>query len=99
MSRSPMHTRSILAAVLLTAPFVMGGSCLDPCSQLAQKICSCLPTAAEQASCNQEATIQQNARSNTLQATDRTYCTQKLSECECRALKEGNLAACGLARE
>lgn len=85
------------AGFILGAGLCMGSSCLNPCQQLAQKICSCEPTTAEQQACTRQAQLQQDQR--TLTNEDRLYCQQTLVNCECRALKEGKLEVCGLSRE
>lgn len=75
----------------------MGGSCLNPCQQLSDKICSCEPTEFERQSCRTQSTTQQNQRQ--LTNDDRLFCQKTLVECECRALAEGRLEVCGLSRE
>ena len=81
----------------LAVAFCMGNSCLDPCQQLADKICSCETTAADKQTCSRQVTlIQSNRQSDN---PEKLKCQQYLLDCECRALKEGHLEKCGLSRE
>jgi len=77
--------------------FCMGSSCLDPCKQLADKICCCQPAAAERQACTRQATIQEGQR--TPSNPQRLACNRYLTSCECRALQAGHLESCGLSRE
>jgi len=97
MTRTPLHKIVSLAACLLGAALTMGSSCLDPCEQLAQKICSCEPTQAERDSCTREATLQKNQIQ--LSTEERLRCTDYLRQCECRDIRNGEIQNCGLSRE
>ena len=84
-------------ALMLVCGAAMGTSCLNPCEQLAEKICGCEATELERQACKRQAKIQQDQRQ--LGNEDRLLCQQLLASCECRALKEGKLEVCGLSRE
>ncbi len=86
-----------LALALGLGLFCMGSSCLNPCQQLADKICSCEATEADKQACRRQVQTQQANYQPT--NPQRIECQQMLTQCECRALKEGNLKACGLSRE
>lgn len=75
----------------------MGSSCLNPCEQLADKICSCEPTEAERQACKRQASIQKDQRE--IRNEDRIECQKFMTTCQCRALEEGKLEACGLSRD
>ncbi len=75
----------------------MGQNCLNPCQQLATKICSCAETSAEQQACNAQVTVQQGNR--TAGNADLLKCQEAFRTCECRGLNAGDLASCGLAKE
>jgi hypothetical protein len=87
----------LLAGSLLGGGLCMGTSCLNPCEQLAQKICSCESTESERQACTRQAKIQQDQRQ--IDNDDRLFCQKTLGTCECRALAEGRLEVCGLSRE
>jgi hypothetical protein len=81
----------------LAVTFCMGSSCLDPCQQLADKICSCEANATDKQTCTRQvAIIAANRKPNN---NELVACQQFLLNCECRALKAGDLQACGLSRE
>lgn len=86
-----------LALALGLGLFCMGSSCLNPCQQLADKICSCESTEAEKQACRRQVQTQQN--NYTLKNEQRLECQRMLTRCECRELKAGNLEICGLSRE
>ena len=79
------------------ALLLSGSSCLNPCEQLADKICSCQSSENQRLACKRETKLQQDQR--TLSNADRLGCQEFLRTCECRAIAEGRLEACGLARE
>lgn len=85
------------AVTLWVGAFCMGTNCLNPCQQLATKICSCEANETDKQACNRQVQIQQDQRQ--LSNPERQFCFDRFQACECRDLKAGNLEQCGLARE
>ncbi len=91
-----MRTRALtLAAVLVAAAGL--AACGNPCSDLANQICSCQQNDALVQACNNKVSTDTYASSPT--AAQRDRCSALLDTCTCSALACGNLAACGLARD
>ncbi len=86
-------------ASLLLALAALSAGCQSDCYTLAQNICQCAASQAEQQSCiSQIALINGTANPS---SADLARCTQELNTCDCRMLETGTLAAkvaCGLAR-
>ena len=64
--------------------FCMGSSCLNPCQQLADKICSCEATEADKQACRRQVQTQQANYQPTNQ--QRIECQRMSTQFECRAL-------------
>ncbi len=83
----------VVAIVLFMAH---AAACGDACHHLAVHICQCGRTQIEQASCIQRVNTDTSAQ---VTAADNKVCEQLLDTCNCQALSEGNLLACGLSDE
>lgn len=69
-------------------------ACDDPCVDLAKKICRCSETQTEQQACIQR--VDADAAEREASADERERCADLLDACTCKALAQGELAACGL---
>ena len=71
--------------------------CGDPCKDLAEKVCACAPTAAEQEACAQR--LGQLAQQQGANGATRSRCAELLArgQCTCKQLASGDLTACGQA--
>lgn len=85
---------TLAAIVLLAAPAVLGSACQDPCVTLAERICNCAETPPERAECRQERVIGQRSVL-VIDEADRDLCEAKLDTCNCTAIDQNNLDACG----
>jgi len=70
--------------------------CQDPCVALAERVCNCELTPLERATCRRERVTNEQSRI-TITDDDRSICTAKLDTCDCAALDENRLDACGFA--
>lgn len=86
--------RSLLLVCCLGA--ILGG-CLNPCDQLADRICECEETELQRQQCQQRVEIQKQQRDAS--EKNKADCEAALVTCTCQALDDGNLAACGFVRE
>jgi hypothetical protein len=84
----------LLACVLMIA----AAACSDPCRDLANQICVCLPDDGTRAACNQRAKEQE--ASFNVRPEDAAFCQHQLDTgaCDCRnlATPEGRVG-CGLS--
>lgn len=69
-------------------------SCDDPCVDLAKKICRCSETQTEQQACIQR--VDADAGEREASAEEQEVCADLIDTCTCKALAQGELAACGL---
>ncbi len=92
-----MKAHVSLPVVGLLLLFCAGGSCLNPCQQVADKVCACEVGEPEKQACRRQVQVQSGQTELTPQ--QRLNCQAWLTTCECRELEKGNLKACGLARE
>ena len=86
-----------LLMTLFLGALLSGSSCLDPCRQVADKVCSCEATEPDKQACRRQVEVQ--AAQRPPKPEQRVQCQRFMTTCECRELRAGNLAACGLARE
>jgi hypothetical protein len=90
---------SRLYALLLVAAAALGVACDDPCTELANTICDCEDTESRQQTCRNEVEAKAEAKPPDDAAQDRCQSILDADTCNCDALAEGQLAACGLAEE
>ncbi|MCC7109590.1 MAG: hypothetical protein IT382_09900 [Deltaproteobacteria bacterium] len=69
-------------------------ACQDPCVALAERICSCEPTASDRQTCRTYRVVNQQSQVQ-IDDADRDFCEAKLQTCSCGALDENDLDACG----
>lgn len=98
--------RQILrSAIRLAATACLVGAvgCGDPCKDLSEQVCGCMPTVNQQQNCSNHVNSlagQYHANPNSaVEQAGLNRCTALLTTCSCDALATGNLAACGLAQE
>ena len=84
--------------VALVALAWLASSCGDPCLNLSEQVCLCEASEQAQHACIQRIQNQAGTQPATPQATQET-CSTLLESCTCARLAQGDLAACGLARE
>lgn len=102
-ARRPGRTSLWMALALLQV------GCGNPCRDLSEKICQCLPTAERRTQCVSQINVlagQWNSNPNSpshaagdQEAAGQRRCMQLLETCTCDKLQAGDLAACGLANE
>ena len=92
-----MHVRAALVVVAAFAAF-LAGACEDPCVTLAQRICNCELTSGARDTCRTERIVNQQSSIKITDA-DREVCSKKLDTCDCDALDNNNLDACGFVPE
>lgn len=85
----------------LLVAFMVGlfAGCGNACKDLANHICDCQPTRGKKDRCQNSVSI---ANSNaSLSSEQQDLCSSILDSgaCTCQALQNGDLAACGLARD
>lgn len=90
----PLTALHVLVATLALA----GAGCTDPCVALAERICNCESTATLRRACIADRITNQQGRIETSDA-DKAFCTEKLDTCDCVAVDENNLEACGFVAE
>lgn len=77
---------------------MLGVASCDPCEQLANKICDCEETPAEQERCKKELELRKS-HSSFDQARDVEACKKALTECtSCKALQNHEIEKCGMTR-
>jgi len=86
----------LLAALAVAVTLLTSAGCADPCTALAEFICSCEPNRREQDSCLQAVRA---GRSRSIESAELAVCEARLDTCTCGALEDNNLAACGLSAE
>ena len=93
-----MQTKYSYWVIGITA--LLLASCVEPCRQLAESICSCkdTPVAVENCKRTLDAQSQHKAFSR---ATDTEKCKEVLKNqsCNCQALERGDFHLCGMTRE
>jgi len=82
--------------LLLVAAMGFGPvACDSACTDLNKTICSCEPNETRQRACLERV----SAGSKSVDAAGLEACENLIDTCNCAALADGNLAACGLAKE
>ena len=77
---------------------MIGGACDNACVELSHKVCQCKPTESEQQACVQR--VDNATEVTPVESTkDLERCEKLLDSCTCKKLADGDLEACGLARE
>jgi hypothetical protein len=84
----------LLASALLA--LASTSACLDPCDQLASRICECESTTYAQEICRQRVELQKQSHDPT--DADKAACEAALKTCTCDAMERLDLAQCGFAR-
>lgn len=87
----PSRILAPLAAALFLA------ACQDPCVLLAQRICQCEPSPAEQRLCIERRIEAQEEREPSDE--ELLACEAALETCSCQALDENRYDLCGFSRE
>ena len=92
-----VKSRTVLIAFAFAFAAVALAACSDACKNLASQICYCLPDDGTRATCNREASSNEDIFS--VSGTDAAYCQHLLdtNACDCNRLTtpEGK-AGCGL---
>ena len=91
----PSMPKALWAALMACAL----AHCGDPCRELSDAVCDCMPTRSQQQACRKRIHALAAQRSDSADKAVRTTCESLLATCTCEALAQGNLAACGLAAE
>ncbi len=87
------------AVLLALWPLVGAGCSINPCQQLAERICQCELSAAQRQSCRtNRITNQQNQFGFSLDG-DADRCTAALETCTCDALDRQQTDQCGFTKE
>lgn len=76
--------------------------CGDPCQDLANNICNCLPTVAQRQACTTKVSAlvgQRVAKDAQDEKAGRNYCASLIDQCQCENLANGGFKACGLSTE
>jgi len=96
MPQTFKRRRNAWLLALLLGP--VAPACGDPCRDLSDTICNCMPSRTEQQACRKRVhgLAAQNA---THEQKDRQICDDLLQSCTCEALAQGNFAACGLSQD
>jgi hypothetical protein len=91
-----LSQRFLLVPLFPVLAALIASGCDDPCLSLARTLCRCERTETEQISCIQrvEAVAVPNPTPE-----EQDCCVQLLESCNCDALGDGDLAACGIAQE
>lgn len=97
-SLPPARVRAALVSATAVFAVALGVGCTDPCVVLAERICNCESTASGRRSCIADRITNQQGRVETSEA-DQAFCTDKLETCDCQAIDENNLEACGFVEE
>lgn len=92
-SRSPL----LLAGALLAA--VALASCDSPCKDLSEMVCSCERSQLEQQACVRRVDAESSQVPVSEEELEACAAIIESGSCTCEALAEGDLQACGLARE
>lgn len=92
---SRVHTLLSALVVLFAMHFVT--ACGDACTSLARKICRCERNQNDQQACISRVTSDTSVGSATEEEV--AVCRRLDDTCNCQALANGDLAACGLAKE
>ena len=87
--------KAAITALALLALLLPG--CEDSCVQLSREVCDCEPTELDQQACRQRVDI--NTADSAPSTAQLECCEGLLDTCTCKKLENGDLAACGLARE
>lgn len=100
--RPVVAVRTCLAVAALGA-FFAAAACGDPCRDLSDNVCSCMPTRAQAQACRKRvhALAAQSARHAASRATEaeQNLCHNLLQSCSCERLAQGDFSACGLAED
>lgn len=98
-AKAPWARVAIVALTLLGA----AAACGDPCRELSDSICKCMPSRAQAQACRKRvhALAAQNSRNAATQATpaQESACHDLLQSCSCERLAQGDFSACGLAED
>ena len=77
---------------------LLSSACQDECVTLAERICNCEPTPSDRRSCR-DARIVNRQSQVLIDEEDRSFCAEKLLECECTDIDENRLDQCGFVVE
>jgi len=97
MSSQKTHARRALSALLVGFAALALQACSDPCLNLAQQICYCLPDDGTRAACNEEASNNEDVFA--VSGDDAAYCQHLIdtNACDCNQLTTpAGKAGCGL---
>lgn len=91
--------RSKVSSVLAVVGFgLMWGGCIDPCQQLAERICACELTESQRNQCRQERIS--NQRDFLVADTEsQEACAAALDTCTCTALDQNRTDLCGFTAD
>ena len=90
--------QAVVVAVVIVGGLCAAAGCSDPCTQLAQRICNCELTETARRSCRTDRITNQSG-TVTIDDADKEFCAQKLETCDCAALDNDDLDACGFVND
>lgn len=73
-------------------------ACGDPCRDLSDTVCNCMPSRQEQQACRKRVHALA-AQNSDLSRDAKATCSELLQTCSCEALAQGDFSACGLAQD
>jgi hypothetical protein len=91
-----LSQRFPLLSLFLVLVALAASGCEDPCLSLARELCRCERTETEQLSCIE---LVETVSVPDPTEEEQDCCVQLLESCNCDALGDGDLAACGIAQE
>ncbi|MFH1810095.1 MAG: hypothetical protein ABIJ09_15215 [Pseudomonadota bacterium] len=86
----------LLTIAVLALGLGLAVGCLDPCDQLATRICDCKSSNYDRDICRQRVELQKANRDPS--DADKTACEAALKTCTCAAIDRLDLSQCGFAR-
>ena len=102
-SRRPNATGHVWRAVAAALALAASHACGDPCRDLSDGVCNCMPSRAQAQACRKRvhALAAQNGRNAATRATaaEQEVCHSLLLSCSCERLAQGDFSACGLAED
>lgn len=97
MFRRTPSARALLVTAMLALSSIGASACSGPCRALSDQICECKPNEPERAACRERVRLSESQKPE-VSIAEEAVCEQRLDDCTCEALTDGDLAACGLAK-